>query len=66
MKEQAKPEYREKDTVAVDMTEVRFKRLREAYLAGRLVVDSKRLAEKLLKFEGELSVALEPNKRKNR
>ena len=65
MKKQAKPEYRTKDAVAVDMTEERFKHLREAYLEGQLSVDSRTLAEKIMDFERALSARIKNLRRKS-
>ncbi|MDP0562526.1 MAG: hypothetical protein QS721_09480 [Candidatus Endonucleobacter sp. (ex Gigantidas childressi)] len=66
MKEQDKVEYQETDAMMVDLTEVRFKRLRESYLDGQIKVDSKKLAEKLLAFEWQLSAAMDEHDKINR
>ncbi|WP_263078470.1 hypothetical protein [Endozoicomonas sp. Mp262] len=55
MKEPSEPEYQPKDTVVVEAAEERFRLMREAYLEGRLTVDSRRLAEKIMNFERRLS-----------
>ena len=58
MKDAMKKQYLEKEAVAVDLTEDHFKRLRAAYLEGRIIVNSQSVAEKLLNFERPLDAAL--------
>ena len=58
MKDPKQQNYREKEAVAVDLTEDRFRRLRAAYLEGRITVNSQSVAEKLLNFERSLDSAL--------
>ncbi|MBO9483234.1 MULTISPECIES: flagellar biosynthesis anti-sigma factor FlgM [Gammaproteobacteria] len=40
----------------INATEDRVSRLRQAYLDGTLIVDSERLAEKMLAFEQQLEI----------
>ena len=65
MKKQAKPEYRKKDAVNVDLSEEHFKHLRKAYLEGQLRVDSKVLAEKMMAFEKGLLERIAREEEKN-
>ncbi|WP_330925367.1 hypothetical protein [Candidatus Sororendozoicomonas aggregata] len=58
MKDSMEKHYLEKEAVAVDLTEERFRFLRAAYLEERITVNGQRLAEKLLSFESSLDAAL--------
>ncbi len=51
----------EKKISFVINTEDRVSRLRRAYLDGLLIVDSKRLAEKMLTFERRIDIAFPDN-----
>ncbi|WP_257296796.1 flagellar biosynthesis anti-sigma factor FlgM [Endozoicomonas sp. YOMI1] len=46
-----------KISFVINATEDRISRLRQAYLDGTLMVDSERLAEKMLAFEQQLEIA---------
>ncbi len=64
MGKQDNPQYLPKDTVEVGAIEERFKVLREAYLEGRLTVDSRQLAERLMDFELFLNKSLSSSPKK--
>ena len=54
MEDKVQPEYKATQVVEVGSSEERVRALREAYLNGTLVVDSAKLAQKMLNFEREL------------
>ncbi|MCW7553608.1 flagellar biosynthesis anti-sigma factor FlgM [Endozoicomonas gorgoniicola] len=54
MEDKVQPEYKATQVVEVGSSEERVRALREAYLNGTLVVDSAKLAQKMLSFEREL------------
>lgn len=54
MEENNRPGYRATETVEVSSADERIKSLRQAYLEGRLKVDSERVADKIIAFEKTL------------
>ena len=54
MEDKVQPEYKATQVVEVGSSEERVRTLREAYLNGTIVVDSSKLAQKMLSFEREL------------
>lgn len=57
-------EYQPRDTVVVEALDERYRLLREAYLEGRLSVDSRRLAENIMAFERRLASAIQAEPRR--
>ena len=58
MEENCRPGYRFTESMEVTGADERVKKFRKAYLEGKLVVDSERVAEKLMAFEKALSPVL--------